>query len=79
MRDNSGSGKSKNNNRDPTLKEHVGQGGTGRKGQDFTEGMDFDVARNATVRGEKPSPSGRRRGETAMSEPAPATDKERSR
>jgi hypothetical protein len=74
MRDNSGSGKSKNNNHDPTLEEHRGQGGPGARGGDFTEGAPFDIAGNARVRGEDPSPDDRARGETSSKEPAPPVD-----
>lgn len=74
MRENSGSGKSKNNNLDPTLEEHRGQGTAGREGQDLFEGADFDIGGNARIRDEKPSPSDRKRGETAVTDKAPAID-----
>lgn len=68
MRDNSGSGRSKNNLRDPTLRDNEGKGGTDRDGRDFTEGAPFDAGGNAKVRGENPSPSARERGETAAND-----------
>lgn len=74
MRSNSGSGKSKNNLHDPTVRDNEGKGGTGREGQDFTEGSAFDIGGNAKVRGEKPSPSDRGRGETSSTEPGAPVD-----
>jgi hypothetical protein len=65
MRDNSGSGKGKNNMRDPTMRDHEGEGRRGQQeGRDFTEGSAFDIDDNARARDEKLSPSDRTGGET---------------
>jgi hypothetical protein len=66
MKDNSGQGDSKNNLRDPTLKEHVTEGIPQQRKGDFTSGADADeIVGNARERGEDPSPSSRARGETS--------------
>lgn len=75
MRDNSGGGKSQNNNDDPTMKDLEGQKGPAQQSAGLTEGgADFDIAGNASVRGEKPSPGNRARGEGGSNDPAPPID-----
>ena len=70
MRDNSGSGKGKNNMRDPTMRELEGDGRKGEnEGRDLTEGSAFNIGDNARDRDEKSSPSDRVRGETASTDP----------
>jgi len=72
MRDNSGSGKGKNNMRDPTMRDHEGEGRSGQEGRDFTEGPAFNIGGSARDRDEKRSPGDRARGETASTDrPAP--------
>jgi hypothetical protein len=69
MRDNSGSGKGKNNMRDPTMRDHAGEDRPARQeGRDFTEGSAFGFDERA--RDEKRSPSDRARGETAQTDKA---------
>src|SRR3546814_7742204 len=53
MRDNSGSGKAKNNNRDPTLKEHEAEGG--HKPVRQPSGEEASIGGNVRRRGEDPS------------------------
>ena len=78
MRDNSGQGKSQNNNHDPTLRDLEGKEGPAQQGGRMMEGgADFDIAGNAKLRGEKASPGERDRGEGASSDPAPAIDNDR--
>lgn len=72
MKDNSGSGKAKNNNHDVTLDEHEGPP---RDPKDSA----FDIGGDTTVRGETPSPSGRGRGETASSDRGLSHDGHESR
>lgn len=75
MRDNSGQGESKNNNHDPTLRDHEGKRGPAQQSGRMQEGGDsFDIARNAEVRGEKPSPGDRERGEGGVNDPSPPID-----
>lgn len=66
MRDNSGSGKAKNNNRDPTLKEHEAEGG--HKPVRQPSGEEASIGGNVRRRGEDPSPDDRKRSETAASD-----------
>jgi len=76
MRDNSGQGKSKNNMRDPTMRDHEGSEGPAQQSAKMQEGGSaFDIAGNARVRGEDPSPNDRARGETSSADPAPAVDR----
>lgn len=72
MRDNSGQGKSKNNLRDPTLKEHEEAGGH----QPAVEvpGEEAVIGRNAREHGDDPSPDDRKRGETSIADRAPPVD-----
>jgi hypothetical protein len=78
MRDNSGSGKGKNNMRDPTMRDHEGEDREAKQeGRDFTEGAAFDFGKDRTERDEKRSPSDRTRGETASTERAPPVDTSR--
>ncbi len=72
MRDNSGQGKSKNNLRDPTLKEHEAAGG--RQAPREASGEEAIIGRNARERGENPSPDDRKRGETSVADPAAPVD-----
>ena len=72
MRDNSGQGKSKNNLRDPTLKEH--EKADGHQPAAAVPGEAAAIDRNARERGEDPSPDDRERGETSIADPAPAVD-----
>src|SRR3546814_4049783 len=53
MRDNSGSGKAKNNNRDPTLKEHEAEGG--HKPVRQPSGEEASIGGNVRRRGTDPS------------------------
>jgi len=75
MRDNSGSGKGKNNMRDPTMRDHEGEHRSGQQAGDFTEGSAFDIGGSARDRDEKRSPSDRRRGETASTDRAAPVDR----
>jgi hypothetical protein len=77
MRDNSGQGDSKNNLRDPTLKEHEAQGG--HKPQHGVPGAEATISGNARERGEDPSPDDRARGETSVADPAAPIDAEQGR
>jgi len=72
MREHSGKTVGTNNERDPTLRDHGGKGGTAHEGQDFTEGAAFgkDPPPDETL-----SPSKRDRGETASTDGAPPTDR----
>ena len=72
MRTNSGSGKSKNNLHDPTLKEHEAQGGY--RAPHPVPGDEAAIGGNARRRGEDPSPDDRARGETSVADKAPAID-----
>jgi len=75
MRDNSGSGKGKNNMRDSTMRDHEGQGRAGEiEGRDLTERSAFDIGDNAREEDEKSSPSDRTRGETASTDPKARVD-----
>ena len=75
MRDNSGNAKGKNNMRDPTVRDHEGSKGPAQQSATMQEGGSaFDIAGNARVRGEDPSPDDRPRGETSSADPAPAVD-----
>jgi len=66
MRDNSGSGKSKNNLRDPTIKEHEAEGG--HRAPRPVPGNEAAIGANARQRGEEPSPADRARGETSVAD-----------
>ncbi len=69
MKDNSGQGDSKNNLRDPTLKDHETETVPQQRKGDFTSGADAaEMVGNAKERGEHPSPSGRVRGETSIAD-----------
>lgn len=72
MRTNSGSGKSKNNLHDPTLKELDAQGG--RRPARAVPAEEAAIGGNARRRGEDPSPDNRARGETSVADKAPATN-----
>jgi hypothetical protein len=75
MRDNSGSGKGKNNMRDPTMRDREGGHRLGdREGRDFTE---ESALGKTPARDEKTSPSDRARGETASSDKAAAIERSR--
>ena len=75
MRDNSGSGKGKNNMRDPTMRDHDGQGRAGEiEGRDLTEGSGFNIGDKAREKNEKNSSSDRTRGETASTDPKARVD-----
>lgn len=75
MRDNSGNGKSQNNNRNPTLDEHQEAGG--HRPARTPDGEKAAIGGNARQRGEDPSPDDRRRGETAINDRAAAVDIDR--
>jgi hypothetical protein len=77
MRENSGSGKSTNNLRDPTLKDHEAKGG--HRPAQPVPGEDAIIGRDARQRGEDPSPDDRARGETSIADQAAGTDIDRSR
>ena len=66
MRDNSGQGKSSNNLRDPTLRDHETE--RRHKSPEPVPGGDASVGGNARERGEDPSPSSRKRGETSVAD-----------
>jgi len=69
MRDNSGSGKGKDNMRDPTMRDHEGDDRKAEnEGRDLTQGSAFDIGDNARDRDEKNSTSDRARGETASTD-----------
>jgi len=75
MPDNSGSGKGKNNMRDPTMRDYEGEGRKGEnEGRNLTEGSAFNIGDNARERDEKNSPSDRTRGETASTDPKARVD-----
>ena len=75
MKDNSGSGKGKNNERDPTLEEHAARGkGPAQRSAMFDQQAPGDIAGNVRAKGEDPSPDDRARGETSSKEAAAATD-----
>ncbi len=75
MRDNSGSGKGKNNMRDPTMRDHEGEDRSAQEGRDFTEGSAFNIGGITRDRDEKRSPGDRARGETASTDRAPPVDR----
>lgn len=75
MRDNSGSGKSNNNNRNPTLDEHQQAGG--HRPAHPPDGGKATIGGNARQRGEDPSPDNRLRGETAINDRTPPVDVDR--
>lgn len=76
MRDNSGSGKGKNNMRDPTMRDHEKEDRPAQtEGRDFTERSAFDIGDNARDRDEKTSPGERARGETASTDRAAPVDR----
>lgn len=74
MRENSNKRDSGSDHRDPTLRDHEGQGGPGRRrqGKDLTEGAPLDLGRGEP--GEETAPSGRKRGEVARTDRAPPVD-----
>ena len=58
MRDNSGSGKGKNNLRDPTMRDHDGESRREeQEGRDFTEKSAFDIGGKERAPDEKTSPA----------------------
>lgn len=73
MRDNSGRGKSKNNLRDPTLKEHEAE--VGHRAPLPGPGEDAEIEGNALERDEDPSPADRERGETSRTDRAAPVDR----
>jgi len=76
MRDNSGSGKGKNNMRDPTMRGHDGESrDEEQEGRDFTEKSAFDINGRERARNEKILPSDRARGETASTDAEAAADR----
>jgi len=75
MRDNSGSGKGKNNMRDPTMRDHEGEHRSRQQGRDFTERSAFNIGGSARDRDEKLSPDDRARGETASTDSAAPVDR----
>jgi hypothetical protein len=76
MRENSSSGKGKNNERDPTLEEHADAGGKGpaQRSALLDQQGPGEVAGNARLKGEDPSRDDRQRGETSSRDRAAATD-----
>jgi len=75
MRDNSGSGKGKDNMRDPTMRDHEGDDRKAEnEGRDLTQGSAFNIGENARALDEKISPSDRARGEAASSDPKARAD-----
>ena len=68
MRDNSGMGKSSNNLRDPTLKEHATEGR--HRAPTPVPGDEAEIGGHARQRGEDPSPGDRKRGETSIADGA---------
>lgn len=64
MRNNSGHDVNNNGDLDKTLKDNEGQGGTGGRAGDFTEGAPFEVAADHDQPGGERSPSKSGRGET---------------
>jgi len=69
MRDNSGSGKGKNNMRDPTMRDHEDEGRKGKnEARDLTQGSAFNIGDNVREQDEENSPSDRARGETASTD-----------
>jgi len=76
MRDNSGSGKGKNNMRDPTMRDHEGERRhEEQEGRDFTGKSALDINGRERARNEKVSPSDRARGETASTDADAAADR----
>ncbi|MFN3726209.1 MAG: hypothetical protein ACK4SZ_07885 [Allosphingosinicella sp.] len=76
MRDNSGQGESKNNMRDPTMRDHEGGKGPALQSATMQErGSAFDITGNAKERGEDPSPGNRDRGETSSADREIAVDR----
>jgi len=74
MKDNSGSGKGKNNNLDPTLSEHAGRKGPAQRSALLDQQAPGDIAGNVRLKGEDPSPDDRARGETSSKDPAAPVD-----
>ena len=72
MRENSGQGKSENNLRDPTLKEHEAEGG--HRPPQSAPGDEAVIGGSAHERGEDLSPDDRQRGETSSADPAAPVD-----
>lgn len=70
--ENSGLGKSKNNNRDVTLKEHDSV-------LHDPKDDNFDIGGNVNAKGEKASPSSRGRGEVSSSDRGVSHDGHQSR
>jgi len=64
MGDNSGQGKSSNNLHDPTLRDHATEGR--HRAPKPLPGEEATIGGNARDRGEDPSPSSRKRGETSI-------------
>lgn len=78
MRDNSGSGKGKNNVRDPTMRDHDAESRReDQESRDFAEKSAFDIGDKKRARDEKSSPSDRPRGETASTDAEAAADRSR--
>ena len=75
MRENSNRRDSGSDHRDPTLRDHEGKGGPGRRreGKDLTEGAPLDIGRAEPD--ERLSPSDRKRGEVAETDRAPPADR----
>lgn len=74
MRDNSGKGKSSNNNRNPTLRELERAGG--HRPPAPASADDVQIVGNAKLRGEDPSPDDRRRGETSIADKIPGVERQ---
>ena len=77
MRDNSGMGKSSNNRRDPTLKDHAVEGR--HRAPTPIPGDEAEIGDNARRRGEDPSPDDRKRGETSIVDGTADRSKEEGR
>ncbi len=77
MRENSGKGKSTNNNLDPTLKEHEAEGG--HRPPAKAPAGEAVIGANAKQRGEDPSPDDRERGETSIADAAADLDIDKKR
>jgi hypothetical protein len=69
-RENSGSGKGKNNERDPTLDEHAAadRKGPAQRSALLDDQDPPDITGNAQLKGEDPSPGDRTRGETSAAD-----------
>jgi hypothetical protein len=74
MKDNSGSGKAKNNNHDVTLDEHAGGKGPAQRSAMLDQQAPGDIAGNVRLKGEDPSPDDRDRGETSSKDRAAPVD-----